>query len=79
MKRNLISHDVVTDPGQFIAQGLGCHDRISLGCFSLIVASQSSIMPACKLSGFDKCPAEIFIAVFTITLAFAFAIGKSRR
>ena len=77
MKGNLISHDVVTDPGQLIAQGLGRHDRIALGSFSIIVASQSRIMPACKVSGFDKCPAEIFIAVFTVTFAFALAIGKS--
>ena len=77
MKGNLISHDVVTDPGQFIAQGLGRHDRISLGGLSIIVASQSRIMPACKLSAFDKCPAQIFIAVFTVTLAFAFAIRES--
>jgi len=69
MKGDLISHNVVTDPGQFITQGLGRHDRISLGGLSIIVASKSRIMPACKLGSFDKCPAQIFITVFTVTLA----------
>ena len=77
MKGNLISQDIVADPGQFITQGLGRHDRISLGRFSIIVTFKPSVMPACKLSGFDKCPAEIFIAIFTVTFAFALAIGKS--
>ena len=77
MKGHLVPHDVVTDPGQFIAQGLGGHDRISLSGLSIIVASQSRMVPACKLSGFDKCPAKIFISVFTVTLAFALAIRQS--
>ena len=77
MKGDLIAHDVVTDPGQLITQGLGRHDRISLGGLSIIVASQPRMMPACKLSGFDKCPAEKFITVFTVAAAFALAIGKS--
>ena len=77
MKGDLISHDAIADPGQFITQGLSCQDRISLGCFSIIVAFKPGMMPACKLSGFDKCPAEIFITIFTVTFALALAIGKS--
>ena len=77
MKRDLIPHDVVTDPGQFIAQGLGRHDRISLGSFSVIITFKPSVVPASKLSGFDKCPAEIFITIFTVPFAFALAIGKA--
>ncbi len=38
-KRNLISHDVITDASQFIAQRFSCKARICLGYFSVIVAS----------------------------------------
>ena len=76
MKGDLIPHDIVADPGQLVAQGFGRHDRISLGRFAIIVTFKPSVMPACKLSGFDKCTAEISITVFTVTFAFALAIGK---
>ena len=59
MKGNLISQDVETNPDQFIARGFDRYDRLSLGSFSFIVASQSSIMPACKVSCFENASLDI--------------------
>ena len=75
-KRNLISHDVIANTGQFIAQRFGGETRICLGNFPVIVAAEALILSACQMGSFGKCPAQIPVAIFTVAVAFAFTIGK---
>jgi hypothetical protein len=76
-ERNLISHDVITDPSQFIAESFRCKACICLGNFSIIVCSESFVVSATQVGRFGKCPAQIPIPVFTVALPFTFAIGQS--
>ena len=78
-KGNLISHDIVADAGQFVAQRFGCQTCIGLGNLAVIVSSELFIMPAAYLSGFGQCPAQVAIAVFTVATAFAFTVGQPLR
>ncbi len=75
LERNLISHDVITDMSQFIAESFRCKACICLSNFSVIVTSESFVVSATQMGSFGKCPAQIPITVFTIAMAFAFAIG----
>ena len=45
-ERNLISHDVITKPSQFIAQRLRGKARVSLGHFAVIITSEMLIVSA---------------------------------
>jgi hypothetical protein len=77
-KRNLISHDVITDASQFITERFGCKACICLSIFSVIVCSESFIVSATQMGRFGKCPAQIPIPVFTVAMPFSFAIGQSQ-
>ena len=74
MERNLISHDVITNPSQFIAQRLGGQARICLSHFAVIIASKIFIVSTGQMGGLGKSPAQVAIAVFTVAMALAFAV-----
>jgi hypothetical protein len=74
LKRNLISHDVITDPSQFIAQRFSGKARISLCHFAVIVTSEVLIVSTGQMGSFGEGPAQIAIAVFTVAMALAFAV-----
>ena len=74
MKRNLISHDVITNPRQFIAQRLSGKARVSLGHFAVIIASEMLIVSTGQMSSLGEGPAQISIAVFAVAMSFAFAV-----
>ncbi|MGD9245606.1 MAG: hypothetical protein PVH36_11790, partial [Desulfobacterales bacterium] len=76
-ERNLISHDVITDASQFIAERFGCKTCICLGNFPVIVSSESFVVSATQVSRFGERPTQIPITVFTVTMPFTFAIGQS--
>jgi hypothetical protein len=76
-KRNLISHDVITDTRQFIAERFRCKACICLSNFPVIVPSEPFIVSATQMDSFGECPAQIPITVFTVATAFTFAIGES--
>ena len=76
-KRNLISHDVITDTSQFIAECFSCKACICLSNFPVIVSSESFVMSTTQMDSFGKCPAQIPITIFTVAAAFTFAIGES--
>ena len=76
-ERNLISHDVITDTSQFIAECFSCKACICLSNFPVIISSESFVVSATQMDSFGECPAQIPIAVFTVALPFAFAIGQS--
>ena len=77
LERNLISHDVITDASQFIAECFGCKACICLSNFPVIVSSESFVISATQMDSFGECPAQIPITVFTVAAAFTFAIGES--
>jgi hypothetical protein len=74
-KGDLISHDIVADAGQFVAQRFGCQACIGLSNLAVIVSSELFIIPATQLSGFSECPTQVAIAIFTVTTPFAFTVG----
>ena len=74
MKWNLISHNVITDPSQFIAQCFSGKTRISLRHFAVIVTSETLIVPTGQMGSFGEGPAQIAIAVFAVAMALAFAV-----
>ena len=74
MKRNLISHNVITDPSQFIAQRFGGKTRISLRHFAVIVTSEVLIVSTGQMGSFGEGPAQIAIAIFAVAMALAFAV-----
>ena len=74
-ERNLISHDVITNPSQFIAQRFSSQARIDLCQFAVIVASEMIIISTTQMGGLGEGPAQITIAVFTVAMALAFAVG----
>ena len=75
-KRNPVSHDVVTDAGQFVPQRFGCQAGIGLSYFAVIVPFELFIIPTAQLSGFGECPTQVTIPVFTVAIHFAFTIGQ---
>jgi len=76
-ERNLISHDVITDTSQFIAECFSCKACICLSNFPVIVSSESFVISATQMDSFGECPTQIPITVFTVAAAFTFAIGES--
>ena len=74
MKWNLISHDVITDPSQFIAQRFSGQARIGLCQFAVIVTSEVLIISTTQMGGLGEGPAQIAIAIFTVAMALAFAV-----
>jgi hypothetical protein len=76
-KRNLISHDVITDTSQLIAERFRCKTCICLSNFPVIVFSETFVMSTTQLGRFGKCPALIPITVFTVAIPFTFTIGQS--
>ena len=52
VKRHPISHNVIANPCQLIAQCPGGNDRVRLGRLAAIEAAKASIVSACQLSGF---------------------------
>jgi hypothetical protein len=75
-KGNLISHDIVADAGQFVAQRFGRKACIGLGDLAVIVSSELFIIPMTQLSGFSEGPTQVAIAIFTVATAFAFTVGQ---
>ena len=76
-KRNLISHDVITDTSQLIAERFRCKACICLSNFPVIVSSETFVISTTQMDSFGECPAQIPITVFTVAAAFTFAIGES--
>ena len=76
-ERNLISHDVITDTSQFIAERFRCKTCICLSNFSVIVSSESFVVSTTQMDSFGECPAQIPITVFTVAMPFTFAIRQS--
>ncbi len=70
LERNLISHYVITDPSQFIAECFSCKACIGLSNFSVIVSSESFVISATQMDSFGECPAQIPITVFTVVYSF---------
>ena len=68
-KRDSISHDVVTDACQFIAQGFCCQARIGLCSLAVIIPSELFIIPTPQLNGFSECPTQITISILTIAIS----------
>ena len=56
-ERSLISHDVIANPGQFIAQRFGSQARVCLSHFAIIVSSEVLIVPPGQMGSLGKCPA----------------------
>ena len=73
-ERNLISHDVITNPSQFIAQRFCGKARICLSQFTVIVASEIFIVSTGEMGGLGEGPAQIAIPVFTVAMPFTFAV-----
>ena len=69
-KWHLVSHYLIADPGQLIAERLGGYDLIGLGRFALIIAGKLSIMSSGKMRGLYKGPAQIPIAILAIPSGF---------
>ena len=78
-KGNLISHDIVADAGQFVAQRFGRKAGVGLGNLTVIVSSELLIMPAAQLSSLSECPAQVTIAVLTVAISFTFTVGQPFR
>jgi hypothetical protein len=76
MERNLISHDVIANPSQFIAQRLGGKTRICLSHFSVIIASELFMVSSGQVGGLGEGPAQIAIAVFKVAMALDFAVRE---
>ena len=74
-KGNLISHYVVADAGQFVAQCFGGKTCIGLSNLAVIVSSELLIMPTAQLSGFSECPTQVTITVFPVAMPLAFTVG----
>ena len=75
-KGDLISHDIVADAGQFVAQRFGRKTCIGLSDLAVIVSSELFIIPTAQLSGFSEGPTQVAIAVFTIAIPLAFTVGQ---
>ena len=73
-ERNLISHDVITDASQFIAECFRCKACICLSNFPIIISSESFVVSATQMDSFGECPAQIPITVFAVAAAFTFTI-----
>ena len=73
---NLITHDEVGSPGQFVGQGFGSDDIFGLSQLALVEAFGMRAVSAGKVGGLDKSPAEILVSVFAIALAFLFIVGE---
>ena len=73
-ERDLISHNVIANSGQFIAQRFGRKAGICLSYFAVIIASEMLIVSTGQMSSLSKGPAQIAIAVFTVAMALSFAV-----
>ena len=78
-ERNLIPDDVVTDPSQFVAQRLGGHTGIGLGRLAIVICPEVLVVSAAQVGRLHECPAQISIAVFTVTVSLGFAIRQALR
>ena len=78
-KGNLISHDIVADAGQFVAQCFGRKAGIGLSNFAVIVSSKLFIIPAAQLSRLSEGPTQVTIAVLTVAISFTFTVGQPLR
>ena len=73
-ERNLVSHDVIANSSQFIAQRFGGQARIGLSDFTDILASEMLVVSTRQMRSLGEGPAQIAIAVFTVAMALAFAV-----
>ena len=74
MKGNLISHNVITDPSQFIAQRFGGKARICLSHLAVIITSEVLIVSTGQMGGLGEGPTQIAITVFTVAMPLFFAV-----
>ena len=72
--RYLVSHDVVANPCQLVGYGFRSHDLMGLSRFSLIVATELRIRSSGKIGGLNEGPAQMAVAILSVSLALAFAV-----
>ncbi len=77
MERNFISHNVIADASQLIAERFGSKACICLRNLAIIVASKLLTVSAGQMGGFDECPAKIPVTIFAIAMTFAFAVWQA--
>ncbi len=73
-ERNLISHNIIANSGQFIAQRFSGKTSIGLGHFAVVIASEMLVVSSGQMGGFGEGPAQVAIAVFTVAMALSFAV-----
>ena len=76
IKRHLMTHHVITGPGQFVRYSLMGHCHVGLGLLALVIALHSGVEAHGKVSRFRIGPPQIRVAIFDVALPLAFAVAQ---
>ena len=66
---NLILHNIVCCPGQFVRKGIVGDHEIGLLHLEIVVGSCLRIIAPCQLSSLGKGPGQVSVAVFLVSFA----------
>ncbi len=76
VKRDRISHDVITSAGEFMSHDLTSHHHLCLGAFPVIELANLRLIANGKVRRFDEGPRQIFIPILGVALPLAFPIAQ---